>query len=217
MWAGSVTDTFAAVKRVVPWLQMPRRPRIQAVETIYHLTTQSACGTPLYGDDDDRWTFLTIAHSVLDRFHFVCIAYCLMTTHYHLLIRTTDDARLADAMKRLNWLYARTHNTRHGGKGHVFGSRYGSTLIETDAHLQDACRYVALNPVRAGLCLFPEDWSWSSHAEALGLREPQPFFDPYDVLGIFDDRPDVARVAYKRYVDTPRPPARRRIAIASEP
>src|SRR5436190_17070101 len=82
MWAGSVTDTFAAVKRVVPWLQMPRRPRIQAVQTIYHLTTQSACGTPLYDDDDDRWTFLTIAHSVLERFRWICIAYCLMTTHY---------------------------------------------------------------------------------------------------------------------------------------
>jgi hypothetical protein len=53
--------------------------------------------------------------------------------------------------------------------------------------------------------LFPEDWRWSSHAEALGLRPPQPFFDPYDVLGIFDDRPEVARLAYKRYVDAPRP------------
>jgi putative transposase len=184
---------------------MPRRPRIQAVQTIYHLTTQSACGTPLYLDDDDRWTFLTIAHSVLDRFRWICIAWCLMTTHYHLLIRTTDDARLADAMKRLNWLYASTKNARHGDKGHVFGARYGSTLVETDAHLKDACRYIALNPVHAGVCLFPEDWPWSSHSEALGLRRPQPFFDPYDALGIFDDRIDVARVTYKRYVDTPRP------------
>jgi putative transposase len=183
---------------------VPRRPRIQAVRTIYHLTTQSACGTPLYFDDDDRWTWLAIAHSVFDRFRWVCIAWCLMTTHYHLLIRTTDDARLADAMKRLNWLYASTKNARHGDKGHVFGERYGSTLVETDAHLKDACRYIALNPVRAGVCLFAEDWPWSSHAEALGLRPPQPFFDPHDVLGIFDDCPEVARLAYKRYVDAPR-------------
>jgi REP element-mobilizing transposase RayT len=194
---------------------MPRRPRIQAVQTIYHLTTQSACGTPLYGDDDDRWIFLTIAHSVLDRFRWVCIAYCLMTTHYHLLIRTTDDARLAHAMKRLNWLYASTRNARYGAKGHVFGERYGSTLVESEAHLKDACRYVALNPVRAGLCLFAEEWRWSSHGEALGIRTPQPFFDPYDVLGLFDDRPDVARVAYKRYVDAPRPTPRAPYAAAT--
>jgi REP element-mobilizing transposase RayT len=134
---------------------MPPRPRIQAVQTIYHLTTQSACGTPLYGDEDDRWTFLTIAHSVLDRYRFICIAYCLMTTHYHFLIRTTNDAWVAEAMKRLNWLYASTKNARYGQKGHVFGARYGSTLVETDAHLKDACRYVALNPVRAGACLLP--------------------------------------------------------------
>jgi hypothetical protein len=91
---------------------MPRRPRIQAVQTIYHLTTQSACGTPLYRDDDDHWTFLTIADSVLARYRLICIAYCLMTTHYHFVVRTTDDARLADAMKRLNWLYACTKNSR---------------------------------------------------------------------------------------------------------
>jgi putative transposase len=194
---------------------MPRRPRIQAVQTIYHLTTQSACGTPLYRDDDDHWTFLTIADSVLARYRLICIAYCLMTTHYHFVVRTTDDARLADAMKRLNWLYACTKNSRYGGKGHVFGARYGSTMIETDAHLKDACRYVALNPVRAGLCLFPEDWPWSSHGEALGLRPPQSFFDPCDVLGIFDDRVDVARAAYKRYVDTPRPVRRRRPSYAA--
>lgn len=183
---------------------MPRPPRIQAVETIYHLTTRSARGTPLYLDDTDRWTWLAIAHSVFERFRWICIAWCLMTTHYHLLIRTTDDPQLAAAMKRLNWLYARSANKRHGNKGHVFAARYGSRLVETDAHLQDACRYVALNPVRAGLCLSAADWLWSSHGEALGLRRPQPFFDPDDVLGIFDDRPDIARTAYERYVDTPR-------------
>jgi REP element-mobilizing transposase RayT len=190
---------------------MPRRPRIQAVQTIYHLTTQSARGTALYREDDDRWTFLTIAGTVFDRFRLICIAYCLMTTHYHLLARTTDDARLADAMKRLNWLYARTMNAKYGTGGHVFGARYGSTLVESDAHLKDACRYVALNPVRAGLCLFPEEWPWSSHGEALGLREPQPFFDPYNVLGLFDDRIDVGRAAYKRYVDAPRRRPRREL------
>jgi hypothetical protein len=116
-------------------------------------------------------------------------------------LRHPHDGRCAacECDEAPHWLYARTTNTRYGGKGHVFGARYSSTLIETDAHLQDAIRYVALNPVRAGLCVFPEDWPWSSHAEALGLRPSQPFFDPYDVLAIFD-----GRTAYKRYVETPR-------------
>ena len=178
---------------------VPRPPRIQAPETFYHLTTRSACGTPLYRDDDDRWIFLAITDSVIRRHRWICHSWCLMTTHYHFVIRTTEDAQLANAMKRLNWLYARTTNARYGGKGHVFGARYSSTLVETDAHLQEATRYVALNPVRAGICLFPEDWPWSSHAEVLGLRAPQPFFDPGDVLAIFD-----SAAAYKRYVDAPR-------------
>jgi putative transposase len=182
---------------------VPRPPRIQAAPAIYHLTTRSARDLPLFLDDDDRWTFLAIAESVVARHAWICQAYCLMTTHYHLVVRTTEDAALAAAMKRLNWLYARTTNLKHGGAGHVFGARYSSTLIESDAHLQDAIRYVALNPVRAGLCIRPEDWPWSSHAEALGLRTPQPFFSPIDVLGLFDGRD-----AYRRYVDAPRPARR---------
>lgn len=184
---------------------MPRALRMQATDAVYHLTTRSACGAPLYRDDDDRRTFLAIAGSVIARHRWICHAWCLMTTHYHLVVRTTDDARLAAAMRRLNWLYARSANTRHGGRGHVFDARYRSTVIESDAHLQDACRYVALNPVRAGLCLFPEEWPWSSHGEALGLRVPQPFFQPHNLIGIFGGRrPAAARAAYKRYVDTPR-------------
>jgi putative transposase len=42
-----------------------------------------------------------------------------------------------------------------------------------ERHLLATVRYTELNPVRARLCEFPEDWPWSSiHAHMAGLDDP---------------------------------------------
>ena len=59
-------------------------------------------------------------------------------------------------------MYASYFNERHGFDGHLFDRRFGSRLVETEEHLVDASRYIAFNPVRAGLCSHPQEWRWSS-------------------------------------------------------
>jgi hypothetical protein len=48
--------------------------------------------------------------------------------------------------------------------GHVFQGRYRSERVTSDSQLIATLRYIALNPVEAGLCEDPRDWSWSSYA-----------------------------------------------------
>jgi hypothetical protein len=72
-------------------------------------------------------------------------------------------------MRWLCGIFARTFNKRHARVGHVFGGRYRTTFIESDAHLAYASRYVECNPVSAGLCAHPQDWPWSSYRAAVGL------------------------------------------------
>ncbi len=179
---------------------MPRPPRIQANETIYHLTTRSTRRTALFRDDVDRMIFLATLATVISRHRWTCFGYCLMTTHYHVLIQTGNDGELAAAMLRLNGLYARSFNRRHGERGHVFDARYRSPIVETDSHLLEACRYIAMNPVWAGLCVYPEDWFWSSYGISLGLRPAPDFFRPSTVLRLFGDG-DRAREAWQRFVE----------------
>jgi REP element-mobilizing transposase RayT len=83
-----------------------------------------------------------------------------MTTHYHLIVRAAQPA-LSDGMQRLNGLHARRVNVRTGRRGHLFGARFASRVVDTEEHALAACRYVLLNPVRAGLCAQTEDWPWS--------------------------------------------------------
>ena len=46
----------------------------------------------------------------------------------------------------------------------------GSSVVETEVHLLEAIRYVVLNPVRAGICTDPAEWSWSSFRATAGIE-----------------------------------------------
>ena len=123
-----------------------------------------------------------------------------MTTHYHLLVRA-PDGDLARGMQRLNGNYAAGFNRRHGEEGHVFFRRYHALLVERESHLLELCRYLALNPVRAGLCDRPEQWRWSSYAAMMGKTPRPPFLTAEWLLALFGSKPERARERLREFVD----------------
>jgi len=98
---------------------------------------------------------------MLDRFPLTCHIYCLMPNHFHLVLEGKLD-NVSAGMHQLNGLYATRFNRRHERTGHLFQGRFGLRVIEDESYLEDACRYVLENPVRAGLCERAEDWPWSA-------------------------------------------------------
>ena len=97
-----------------------------------------------------------------------------MGNHYHLLIQTREQG-VSRAFQELNGGYSRHFNRSHGRSAHLFRNRFLAREIDDEAYLLTACRYVAHNPVRAGLCGDPADWPWSSHRATAGL-DPTPAF-----------------------------------------
>jgi putative transposase len=91
----------------------------------------------------------------------VC-AYCLMPNHVHLILTPSDAAGLGLglAVGEAHRRYTNFVNVRGRWTGHLFQNRFASVVMD-EAHLP-AARYVALNPVRAGLVGRPGDWPWSS-------------------------------------------------------
>jgi REP element-mobilizing transposase RayT len=69
---------------------------------------------------------------------------------------------LSEFMKDLNASIARHMNAATNGKGHVWGGRYKSVVIEDGPGLLACMAYVELNPVRAGICERPQDYRWCS-------------------------------------------------------
>jgi putative transposase len=128
----------------------------------------------IYVDDADRRQFLEILGQSMTAHDVSCHAYCLMANHYHIVV-TTNEPNLAHAIHQVNSRYAEWWNARHARPGHVFQGRYGAQVIQAEGYLLTACRYVVLNPVRAGVVASPEQWRWSSYGASAGLEEAVPF------------------------------------------
>jgi putative transposase len=166
---------------------------------IFHVYTHCVWVSPgHYRDDVDRLDFLRRLARVTADFEFKCIGFCLMTTHYHLILEVGDGV-LPAAMQKLNHGYACEFNRRYGLRGHVQFRRYGSRRICDETDLVNTYAYVMNNPREAGLCVKASLWPWSSYAGTIGLRRPHSFVDDGRILRCFSLEPD-ARAALRRAV-----------------
>lgn len=147
---------------------MARPPRI-LLPGIYHVTAHGSDNRHLFLADSNREDFLARLAAICERFELALLSYVLMGNHYHTLLRI-PDARLSIALQRLHTEYSRHLNRLYGRSAHLFRAHPGIREIESDEHLVAAARYVAHNPVRAGLVRDPLDWPWSSAAAHAGLE-----------------------------------------------
>jgi putative transposase len=151
---------------------------------IYHVTHLTAGRIDMFRDDVDRTDFCVRLARVIRKQEWVCHSFVLMPTHYHLLL-AVEDNMLQPGMQRLNGTYAQAFNRRWGRWGHLRGDRYGAKPVESDGHFLACVRYIARNPVEAGICVSAADWTWSSYPDCVGLRSTFAFVEHETVRGYF--------------------------------
>src|SRR5262249_59655764 len=117
------------------------------------------------------------------------LSYVLRGSHYHALVRIRHPA-LPIALHPLPPEYARGHNRRHSRRAHLFRAHAMTREIASDRQLVAACRYLALNPVAAGLVASPFDWPWSSARAHAGLEESRIPLCETDLRAVFGDSKD---------------------------
>ncbi|MGH3134104.1 MAG: transposase [Gaiellaceae bacterium] len=139
---------------------MGRIGRASLPDGFFHVVARGVFGAAIYADDHDRRWFLDLLRRCESNHSWTCHAFCLMTTHYHLVLETTR-VQLSHGLHWLNTCHATTFNRRHGRFGHLFAERFSASAIESEDYLYDVCSYVLLNPVKARLCDRAEDWPWS--------------------------------------------------------
>jgi hypothetical protein len=145
----------------------------------------------------------------------------LLDNHYHALLRI-EDARLSLALQRLHTEYSRHHNRRHGRGAHLFKAHPYTGEIAGEKQLVAAARYLARNPVKAGLVNDPLDWPWSSARSHVGLERPRIPLHEADLQAAFGGT-ERWREAYRQEAQRPGPAelpterkARRRGAAATD-
>ncbi|MGV7208623.1 transposase [Oxalobacteraceae bacterium A2-2] len=176
---------------------MTRPLRLQFPGALYHVTARGDRRLAIYGDELDRVRWLDILGHVCHRHHFIVYSYCQMSNHFHLLVET-PEANLARGMQHLNGAYTRHFNRRHGLAGHLFQGRYHAVLVQKQRYLLALCRYIALNPLRAGMVEAAEQWPWSSHALLLRRLPCPPWLDSGWLLSQFDG---IGSAALQRYAE----------------
>jgi REP element-mobilizing transposase RayT len=155
-----------------PKLERVARPPRLLVAGIHHLTTHGSDKRFLFLSDEDREDFLERLALICERFELALLSYVLLGNHYHALLRI-PDARLSRALQRLHTEYSRHHNRRQRRSAHLFRAHPYTGEIGSDEQLVAACRYLARNPVEAGLADDPLDWPWSSARAHAGLERPR--------------------------------------------
>jgi REP element-mobilizing transposase RayT len=178
---------------------MARPLRIEYPGALYHVTSRGNAGGKIFRSDKDREYFLDLLGFIIERFNWLCHAWCLMDNHYHLILET-PEGNLSRGMRQLNGIYTQKYNWRYTKTGHVFQGRYKAILVDKESYLLELCRYVILNPVRAKIVKSPQDWKWSSYRSTTGTAKPPQWLTTDWILVQFSRSRRRAQRLYHQFI-----------------
>lgn len=157
---------------------MARMARVVVPNYPHHVTQRGNRRQKTFFSDADYRIYLKLLAEAKVDARVDIWAYCLMPNHIHIVAVPKDKNGLAQVFRNAHRQYSRMINFREGWRGHLWQERFHSFVMD-ECHLMTAVRYVELNPVRAALCLEPQDWKWSSvHAHMLGRDNSVITVDP---------------------------------------
>ena len=150
--------------------------KVYDAPAFYHVYNRASGERPLFRDNRDRLYFLALLQKHLagaDQedgditrvYDLEIVAYCLMGTHFHLLLfQENDPAAISGFMRSVSTSYSMYYNKKYKSKGHVFQSSYRASPVTNESYLEHITRYIHLNP------RYFETWKWSSYQEYIGRR-----------------------------------------------
>lgn len=149
---------------------MARRARMIFPGIAHHVTQRGNRRERIFFEEGDEQVYLDLLATQLKRYGVACWGYCLMPNHVHLILTPSDETGLTRAVGEAHRRYTAFVGARDRWTGHLFQGRFGSVAMDEE-HLMAAFRYVALNPVKAGLVARAQDWPWSSVAAHLDAHD----------------------------------------------
>jgi putative transposase len=164
---------------------MGRLPRAVDEGLVYHALNRGNNRADVFNDDADRTAFLEALAKTKERYPFRLFGYCLMTNHFHLLIRPESGQSISRILQSLTVTHTWRYHKRHHSSGHVWQGRFKSPVVQDDEHLLVVLRYIEANPLRAKVVTDPSKYRWSSFV-CHGLGRDDALLSPFpewDELG----------------------------------
>ena len=157
---------------------MGRLPRPTGDDLIYHAINRGNNRADVLGPDGERDMFLGDLARTKARYPFALFGYCLMSNHFHLLLKPAPGQSISRILQSLTVAHTWRHHRRQGTSGHVWQGRFRSPVIQDGDHLLVVLRYIEANPVRAAMVADPCEYTWSSHRYH-GAGHADPILDSF--------------------------------------
>jgi len=207
---------------------MPSKNSVKTyvVNGVYHIYNRGVEKRQIFLDDRDYNTFLYYLKSYLlpvDKqtkpppsikrladftlcHEIKLIAYVLMPTHFHLMIKQKTEKAMTELMRRLSNAYVEYFNKRYERVGALFQGRYKAVLIKEDDYLLHLTRYLHLNPFE----LFSSEkqpftklrnYQYSSFPDYIGARQTS-WLKKDTIIKYFQDTQDkLGFSTYQEFVE----------------
>ena len=178
---------------------MSRPLRIEYPGAWYHVMNRGRRAENIFPGKEDYQKFFELLKESSEMWNVTIAAYCLMPSHYHMLIQT-PDANLSRFMRHVDGVYTQRFNRLHGCDGHLFRGRYKSILVDEDAYLLQVIRYIHRNPLEAGLVDKLDAYEWSSHKGYISRANKWDWLSKDFVLSMLTMNKRQQRRAYRQFV-----------------
>ena len=175
---------------------MSRPLRIEYPDAYYHVMNRGQARQSIFHGDAYYASFLKTLAEAYDRFGLEIHAYCLMSNHYHLLVKT-PQANLQRAMRHMGGVYTQRYNRLKKRDGPLFRGRYKAILVDSDAYLLHLSRYIHRNPLEARMIDDLAHYPWSSYPNYIGKAPSPPWLCMQEVYGQLNTK----RQVKKKYQD----------------
>ena len=180
-------------------LSMPRPLRIEYENACYHIMNRGRDRQEIFHNKDYYDAFLLSLSEAHQRFGLQVLCYCLMSNHYHLLVKT-PEANLGRAMRHINGLYTQRHNRLKRTDGSIFRGRYKAICVEEDSYQLQLSRYIHRNPVEAGMVEQLESYPWSSYPNYVKKKKAPQWLYTQEIYGQLHVKSRM-RERYQAYVE----------------
>jgi len=151
---------------------MPRRPRLNLASVPLHVIQRGNNRQACFFAEEDYRFYLYWLKKGADEYGCDIHAYVLMTNHVHLLLTPHGKTSASGLMQSLGRRYVQYVNRIYKRSGTLWEGRFKASLVNAEEYLLLCCRYIELNPVRAGMVPDPGAYPWSSYrSHGLGERD----------------------------------------------
>lgn len=150
---------------------MPRRRRFDAPGRRHHVVNRATGKRPFFELADDHAFMCLLLEEAVGAGRIIVEAFCLMGTHFHLLL-VSVDGRISRTMQWLQSKYVARFNINRDRPGALVQGRFWSQPVRSLIYLLVLVRYLDLNPVKAGICSDPLAYPYGSAIHHVAESSP---------------------------------------------